>query len=195
MTRSKLPDAVRDIELQDAVGARQRLGDALNGPALLVLLRHYGCIGCEELLTSLKPHLSLFSALNIRVVLIGNGSVEQLQAFQERMHLRPSADLSVLTDPELKAYRALELKRSFWAAAGAGAWLGELQAMGRGFRRGSIQGDALQQGGLLLLDDAGGVRFEHRSETQTDHVDWGVLLAAANRLGAEQAAAAGHVLV
>ena len=63
--------------------------------------------------------------------------------------------MPIYTDPELVAYKALSLKRSY-AGAVDPRTLSRIQAYGRGHRQGATKGDVLQLGGVLLVDTAGG---------------------------------------
>ncbi len=137
-------------------------------PCLLVFLRHFGCVGCAEQVTELSPRLPELARAGVRTVLVGNGSREQRAAFVER-HALERAQVEVMTDPSLKVYRALGLIRSRWAAIGPRAVVDIARAMTGGQPHRPVEGDPLQQGGVLLVDARGRVRFYRRSRSLGDH--------------------------
>ena len=93
---------------------------------------------------------------------IGPGTVEQAQSFSDSFELK----FPLYTDPALCSYRAFELKRKL--GIGPTAVWRYLAAFAGGFRQGWIAGDALQQGGTLLIDQTGTVLWQHTSQGPGD---------------------------
>jgi peroxiredoxin len=181
-----IPHAVADAVVTDARGAEERLSSFwAKGPCLLVLMRHFGCVGCAIQVTELAPRLDELTRAGVRVVLIGNGTTEQLAAFVDR-HALGSEALEIVTDPSLRAYRALGLVRSAWATMGPRALYELARAMGAGYQHRHVEGDRTQQGGAVLVDACGIVRFLHRNRTICDHAAAPDLVEAARRLAIEQ---------
>ena len=85
------------------------------------------------------------------LVLVGNGSVAHARRFRERH----APECEVYTDPELKTYTALRLRRSVAATLGPASALGFARATLRGHRQTSVEGDPWQQGGLIVLAPGG----------------------------------------
>ena len=86
-----------------------------------------------------------FEAHDTRIVVIGNGSVLFLEAFQAHV----GAGVSLYTDPSRQTYRALKLVHGFGGTAGLGMIRSGLRAWKGGFRQGRTQGDPLQQGAFV----------------------------------------------
>lgn len=186
-----LPSPVSEREVIDLGGETRALGSLVDGPTLIVVLRHFGCAACDQLLTHLKPQLDLLLELGMTVVLVGNGERRYAEAFAERHHL-PERGVALVTDPTLALHRAMSLEHSFWSAVGWPGGIRWLQAVGRGFRQNGLQGDQRQQGGALLLDDAGVVRFFHRSRATGHEPDRGAIGRHALAIAAAAARARGH---
>ena len=115
-----------------------------------------------------------FDAHDTRIVVIGNGSVLFLEAFQAHV----GAGVSLYTDPSRQTYRALKLVHGFGGTAGLGMIRSGLRAWKGGFRQGRTQGDPLQQGGVFVVNKGGDAVFEQRSATAGDHPEVEEVLAA-----------------
>jgi len=181
MKRSELEDAV----VIDSHGASVRLGSLLEGPALLIFLRHWGCVECSLLMAALGPRLGELSTLGVAVVMVGVGSVEGLGDFLGRYRLE-GADLRVVTDPTLQTHRAAGLQRGLLQTLGPRArW-----AAVKGFLSGHVgaigDGDLLQMGGAILLDGQGEIRWRHDNRRLGDVAPVTGLMDAVLRLRAEE---------
>jgi len=105
---------------------------------------------------------------------VGNGRPDQAAAFGRREV--PGCD--VFTDPSLKAYEALGMVRGVLATLGPGSIAAGVGATLRGRRQTRLEGDAWQQGGLLLLAPGGRVLFLQRNRSAGDRPDLDGALAA-----------------
>jgi hypothetical protein len=185
-----VPDDVAGARVLDASGAELEVGNFWKrGPCLLVLLRHFGCVGCAQQVRELAPRLFELSRVGLCTVLVGSGSVEECAAFVARNYL-DSAPASVVTDPSLGLYRALGLVRSTWATLGPRSLLEAARAMAAGHPHGAAAGDRMQQGGALLVDRTRVVRLLHRSRSIGDHPPASDLVHATLRLAVEERAPA-----
>ena len=102
------------------------------------------------------------------MVLIGNGPPSALEPFVREMGLE-GRRVTVVTDPSLAAFRAVELRRPRifgWRAA-----LDTLRALGAGYRPRRPAGDLMQLGGAVLVDEAGRVVYRHRGRSPGDLAD------------------------
>ena len=120
-----------------------------------------------------------FEQAGAGVVVIGSGQPWHAKAFMED-HDVP-ASLSLLVDPELKAYRAAGLHRSVARTLSLRALGSAARALAGGHMQGATKGDAFQQGGVLAIGPGGDVRLSHRDERAGDHGDLGQALAAVTR--------------
>jgi NAD(P)-dependent dehydrogenase (short-subunit alcohol dehydrogenase family) len=110
------------------------------------------------------------------LAIVGNGNAAFAAAFREDLELPP--EVTLLVDPELRAYRAAGLRRGrVEALSPRVAWNG-LRAFGRGFRQTGIEGDPWQLGGAFVLRPDGACTFRQASREAGDHADLDALLAA-----------------
>jgi peroxiredoxin len=182
----RVPYDVSNARVLDASGAEVRVGSFWDRAAcLLVLLRHFGCVGCAVQVRELAPRLFEMSRAGARVVLVGNGSVEQRAAFVARSAFEGAPALLV-TDPSLRLYGALGLVRSAWATLRPRSLFEEARALAKGHPYRTPEGDLMQQGGALLVDRAGVVRLFHRSRSVGGHPPASDLVDAVVRLALEE---------
>jgi len=140
---------------------------AQNQPALLVLLRHSGCLFCRETLAELAKKRVAIESRGIRIVLVHMGTDKQGAAFFRQYGLE---DLDAISDPDRRLYGALDL-----GLAGPGQ-LFSLDVWRRGFEVlvrerhfiGIPHGNTFQMPGTFLLK---GTRIlaAHRHKTAADN--------------------------
>lgn len=105
---------------------------------------------------------------------IGNGPPMFMAGFRETT----GYDGALYTDPSLAVYRALELRRGARTVLSARAAWNAVRALRGGFRQGRIQGDATQQGGVLVVGTDGAIRYRHADRVAGDHAPLAAVLAA-----------------
>ena len=173
------PPTLADAVALDRAGNERRLGELWEKqPCVVVMLRHFGCIGCDVTVTGLAPRLAELHAAGARTVLVGNGAPAAIDGFVER-HGLADKPVDVLTDPSLSVFRAAGLVRSAWATFGPRAIVDYVRAVGAGFVPRPVAGDLLQQGGALVVDAGGRVVFRHVATHLADHADGSDLVDAA----------------
>jgi len=96
---------------------------------------------------------------------ISNGAPLFIDGFRETTHF----DGVVLTDPTLAAYKAAQLERGFFKTVNLGGAIKSVGALRRGFRQGKTEGDATQQGGVLVVAPGGKVLYHHVSKHPGDN--------------------------
>lgn len=96
---------------------------------------------------------------------IGNGAPLFIDGFRETTHF----DGEVFTDPSLAAYKAAQLERGFFKTVNFGGAIASIGAMRRGFRQGKTEGDATQQGGVVVVAPGGKVLYHHISKHPGDN--------------------------
>ena len=121
----------------------------------------------------------------VQLVLVGNGTLEQARAFQDRY----APGVAVYTDPSLRAYAALGLRRGVAATLGPASAVAFVRAHARGHRQGAIEGDPWQQGGLVLMAPGGRALYVQRNRHAGDRPDVDGALAALVARRPERAAA------
>ena len=178
-TGQPAPDALLDAEVFERGGHRTTLRPLIAGrPSVLVFLRHFGCIGCDRHVTELTPRFAELDSVGVVTVLVGNGESRYLEGFIERYRLGDRA-VVLVTDPSRATFAAAGLKRSWWSTFGPRAVWAALTSFGQGYRQRSIHGDALQQGGALVLDADARVVLHHVSEALGDNLSGNDIVAAA----------------
>lgn len=105
---------------------------------------------------------------------IGNGPPLFMAGFRETT----GYDGPLYTDPSLAVYRALELRRGAFTIVNPRAAWNAVRALRGGFRQGRTQGDATQQGGLLVVGTDGAIRYRHADRVAGDHAPLRDVLAA-----------------
>ncbi len=166
---------LQDIVLEDADGEPVRLGDLWHQqPAVLVFLRHYGCLFCRDYAAQLHRARHRFQAAGARLVTIGLGTPAQAAQFR----VGQGVDIPLLVDPD---------RRSFGAAGAKSATLAELlgpRIILRGLLRtiasrlprgampinpGRVTKHPAQLGGVLVVAPDGSVRYAHMSQDASDN--------------------------
>ena len=117
-----------------------------------------------------------FEKAGARLVIVGNGWPAMAKDFAEKAGL--PATVTLVTDPSLESYAEAGLKRSVLLTLGPRGWLPYVQTLRRGFRQGSVKGDAWQQGGAVVVAPSGEVLYRFVSARPADLADPDRLLAA-----------------
>lgn len=151
------------------------------GPALLVFMRHFGCLCLSAQITELSPRLFELHHLGVRTVFIGNGAPHFVESFIVRFGLADKK-VEIVTDPSLAAFRAAGLLRSWWATYGPRGLWDSIRALGAGHVNRSGEGDTIQQGGTLLVDAKGRVAWHYRDVSRGGHAPSVKIMDAAIRL-------------
>jgi hypothetical protein len=164
-----LPAELEAAVVIDRAGGSAPLGTHLRGaPCLVSFLRHFGCTGCADHIADIAPRLLELEDLGLRTLFVGNGAANYIDGFIERTGLG-EAHARVVTDPTLAAFTAAGLLRSWWGTFGLRAIADGARARSRGVAGRGIEGDALQQGGVLITSEAGTVAYFHRNISLGDH--------------------------
>ena len=118
-------------------------------------------------------------AAGARILFVGTG-LPAMAADFARTHAGQHA---VFSDAQRQAFGAAGLRRSWWAFLHwrfvANLW----RALCCGFRQGRIEGDALQQGGVLVVDARGQALLAMADAAMGDRLDLGAIVTAARPSG------------
>jgi hypothetical protein len=160
------PSGLADCRVTDLSGETVRLGDEWRDrPAVVVWLRHYGCILCREQAAGFRARRPEIEALGARLVLVGNGESRVAREFEARH----CPGCRVLSDPSLASYRAIGARRAWRSTLGPPAIRAGIRAFRRGFRQGAVRGIADQQGGVYVLLPGDRVAYAYLSGSAGDH--------------------------
>lgn len=110
---------------------------------------------------------------------IGNGRPQFVEGFRETTGYTGP----IYTDPSGKVYEKAQLVRSVMGTFGPRSIVNGLGNLKRGMRQGKRQGDALQQGGALVISRDGQVLFQHQSKAGGDNISPEALLSALSQPG------------
>ncbi|MHB8489956.1 MAG: peroxiredoxin-like family protein [Candidatus Dormibacteria bacterium] len=149
-------------------------------PAVIVWLRHFGCVFCREQVAEIRAHRGEIEALGGGMVFVGNGTAHAAAWFRKRF----AADSTVLTDPDLVSYKAVGARSGLVSTLGPQAWGAGFRALRSGARQSTTKGHPYQQGGLLIMGPGNTVLYRHISSAAGDHAP------IVDVLGALEAAAA-----
>jgi len=186
---TKVLAALADAAVLDRAGRASPLGERWReGPALLVFLRHFGCIGCAEQVGVIAPRVPELVRLGIAVVFVGNGAAQFIDSFALRNALA-GQPIEIVTDPSCRTFDALELENGKRAMLSPRAVANAVRARLAGYRQTGIEGAGFQQGGIALVDRDGTLRYLHRDRTLGDHAPTADVVDAALALAARREAA------
>ena len=122
----------------------------------------------------LLAHRAAFTERGAQLVFVGNGDAHYAAAFARRL----GVEEPVLIDESRVSYQALGLRRDVGGAANFRSVLAAARSLSRGHLQRSVQGDALQLGGVFVVDTTGAVCFAHASRFAGDHPSPEAVLAA-----------------
>jgi hypothetical protein len=106
---------------------------------------------------------------------IGSGLTEHLQEVRQATGYQGT----LLSDSSRKSFAVLGLKRGLGGLLGLGPLQKGFAALRAGHRPGRLQGDALQQGGAVVIRPDNSVAYLYRSSEAGEHPAVDALLAAA----------------
>jgi hypothetical protein len=114
-------------------------------------------------------------AAGARLVFVGTG-LPLMAADFARQHAGP---WPVLSDAKKRAFVAAGMRRGLFTVLHWRSVVSALRALRGGFRQGKVQGDPLQQGGVLVLDARGRLLHQQLDVASGDALDLAAILAAA----------------
>jgi hypothetical protein len=114
------------------------------------------------------------TAAGVDLAVIGNGTPNFIAGFREQTGYQGA----LYTDPTLALYRAAQLKRGITKTLDPRALGKTIAAFRNGHRQGRTQGDAWQQGGVLVVAPDGRVLWHHASERPGDNATVAQIVAA-----------------
>jgi hypothetical protein len=163
-----IPDEVLDRPVNGINLIPGPLRDQLvEGPTLLVFLRHFGCIFCRETLADLR---AIFEADPDfpRVLFFFQGTPTEGRAFLRRYW----PDVRAVSDPELDFYDAFGVRRAnIIQALGPSVLLAGRRARAKGHEGGALSGDIWRMPGVIAVD-GDRVLWRYQPRHAADHPDF-----------------------
>jgi peroxiredoxin len=167
--------ALSQVTVLDVHGSTVRLGELWQAhPAVIVWLRHYGCVFCREQALEMRGALPEIEKAGARLVFIGNGGPRYAKAFKESF----APDVTVLTDPDLRSYRTIGARSGILNTIGPQAWKAGIRALRSGARQTSVKGHPYQQGAVMVLTPGDHIVYSYISRAAGDHPSVSSVLAA-----------------
>ncbi|MBX7101750.1 MAG: AhpC/TSA family protein [Myxococcaceae bacterium] len=158
--------ALGALEVTTTDGQPVAVGSAWEkGPALLVWLRHFGCLFCREQVKDFMKHQAALEAKGIALRFIGIGTPLMAKDFQETYRVTAP----VWVDKGRRTYALLQFKNGWDTVLNARTVLGSLRALSKGQIQGRTSGRPDQQGGVLVVSPGGKVEYGYASEVAGDH--------------------------
>jgi peroxiredoxin len=170
---------LENTQLTDTAGSPTRLGTLwLEQPTVLLFVRHFGCLFCREQLAEAERHAEQLSQLGAKLVVIGNGSVEEARSFVDEL----GTEAQVLTDPARESYCAIGMQRSVVSSVNPRTVAHAFRAWRKGHRQRAVAGDPFQQGGVVVIAPDGDEVFRFVSAHAGEHPDFELVLQALSEL-------------
>ncbi|HVW90300.1 MAG TPA: peroxiredoxin-like family protein [Gaiellaceae bacterium] len=152
-------------------GRVHRLRDLWRGvPNVTTFVRHFGCLFCHQMVNELVTRIPEIVGRGARVVIIGNGTLEQARHFFSERKL-PRSGVDVVTDPRRESYAAAGLERGLFRTFNGSSATAYRAARARGHRVTGLFGDLTQLGGLFVIQPPATLVYAHRSRFAGDHPD------------------------
>lgn len=139
-----------------------------DAPTVTGFVRHFGCLFCHQMVEELVKTVPHILEKGARVVIVGNGSIEQAKRFFLEKSL-PREGVSVVTDPDRESYKAAGFDRGITKTLNAGSVKAYGIAARQGHRVTGLFGDLTQLGGMLIVKPPATLVYFHRSRFAGDH--------------------------
>ena len=133
--------------------------------AVLAFVRHFGCLHCRDHVVQLHRSIADIRRTGAELIVIGSGTPSFIAGFRETTGF----DGPLFVDPTLATYEAAELERGVLRTLSPRGLGKAVSALRRGVRQGRTQGDAFQQGGVLVIAPGGTLRWRHVSKFAGDN--------------------------
>lgn len=129
---------------------------------------------CREQAVQLHRERDAILKKKAELVFVGNGNRHFATGFKDQFGI----EAPLYVDPKLDSYRALELRRPLLGLLDPRVWTAGARALRGGARQGTVQGDAFQLGGVLVVRKGGLIAYRYASQTAGDHPPVSEVLAA-----------------
>ena len=129
---------------------------------------------CREQVARLAAHKDEIAARGASLVAIGNGTAYWGKAFVEAENV----DFPVYADPGRESYKAFGMKHSVVGLLKPKVLQHGIRAAKKKFKQTATRGNPFQNGGVVVLDAAGEVRYIHVESETGDLADMDEVMAA-----------------
>ena len=165
MTPSTRSEATAAIGLTDPDGKATALGEFSADPLVVVLVRYFGCLPCQEFVRDLDSKQDRFPA-GSRVIAVGGSADYQARWLRDTK----GVEMPLLLDPaqEVRAIAGVgDLTARQMAHFGGAS--NYVKSLVHGFRPQVPTADATKAPGIVIFDADFSVRWVHRGEMLGDY--------------------------
>ena len=169
----------------DPQGRQLKVGHLWNKNAtVLVFLRHFACIACRAHAVEVWADRERYEKTGAKIVFIGNGAPEYIDAFKNELGLQKAL---ILTDPTLVTFKAAGLRNGILAVVTPKSVvnMAKLAAKGHVQKSMAAEGTHWQLGGVVALNKDGKVIYHYVSESVGDLPNEGEVEALVESVDAE----------
>ena len=154
-----------DFDLRDLAGDRYPARQLLGSPTVLVLLRHLGCLFCQEHLAQLRVHSEEVEAARGRIAVISFAAPHHVARFAAAL----GHPYLWLSDPARVSYRAFRVGRGgpLNPFSNTDLWSNLVSTL-RGRPWLPQQADLWQLGADFVFDPEGNLTMAHRCRSSHD---------------------------
>ena len=165
MTPSPFPEAVGDIALTDPDGNPTTLGEFDADPLIVILVRYFGCLPCQEFVRDLDGALDRFPD-GTGVIAVGGSADHQARWLRDTK----GVEMPLLLDPDQKVRAVAGVgdlsARQMSSLGGASNYV---KSLVRGFRPQVPTHDATKAPGIVAFDADFNVTWVHHGEMLGDY--------------------------
>ena len=165
MTPSAPPGAISAIDLTDAEGNQVTLGEFAADPLVVILVRYFGCLPCQEFVRDLDTQLDRFPS-GTRVIAVGGSADHQARWLRDTKGVQ----MPLLLDPEQEVRAVAGIgDLSALQMANVGGATNYVKSLVRGFRPQVPTADATKAPGIVVFDSDFSVTWVHHGEMLGDY--------------------------
>ena len=165
MTPSTSPEAIAAIALADADGNPFTLGEIGADPLVVVLVRYFGCLPCQEFVRDLDGELDRFPT-GTRVIAVGGSADYQARWLRDTK----GVEMPLLLDPDQEVRGVAGVgdltARQMSSLGGASNYV---KSLVHGFRPQVPTTDATKAPGIVIFDSDFNVTWVHHGEMLGDY--------------------------
>lgn len=165
MTSSPSPETVASIALTDPDGNPTTLGEFGADPLVVILVRYFGCLPCQEFVRDLDGEFDRLP-IGSRVIAVGGSADYQARWLRDTK----GVEMPLLLDPnqEVRAVAGVgDLSARQMSSLGGAT--NYVKSLVRGFRPQVPTADATKAPGIVIFDSEFNVTWVHHGEMLGDY--------------------------
>ena len=181
MTTSPSPGTTAPIPLTDPDGDPTTLGDFGADPLVVVLVRYFGCLPCQEFVRDLDGEIDRFPD-GTKVIAVGGSADHQARWLRDTK----GVEMPLLLDPDQKVRAVAGVgDLSARQMSSLGGATNYVRSLVRGFRPQVPTSDATKAPGIVVFDSDFNVTWVHHGEMLGDYPTVDTLIDQVESLTAE----------